>query len=270
MLIGVIASSAYSGDKRLALQAGESAEAYGEEVVFTGSTAGAGLEERHLNLLLVQGDDTTCVSAKSQVSNYTGQVMLTPYIDKGFLYDVYIAPLEFRPAEAQHHALTLVKGEAYEHDGWNLTFTKFDMSQHGGAQMMSVGAVIEAERDGRVEQIIPSMESGPEGRRASPVVLPGTEISISLVGMSVEQKSVTLEVDDPVAAGTSESLAISISRKPLASLVWIGCLLISAGTALSYKKRRLEERLIAMASPTHSASSAMHSGRRSKATVLHY
>lgn len=273
MLIGVIASSAYSGDKRFALRTGESDEAYGEEVVFAGSTEGAGPDERYLELLLVRGTDTTQARAKSQVSNYTGQVMLTPYIDKGLLYDVYIAPLEFRPSEVHRHALTLVKGEAYEYNGWNLTFVQFDMSQHSGAQSMRVGAVVQLERDGHVVEIVPAMESSPEGRMSNPVPVPGSQLSFTLVGMSVEQKSVTLEVDDPetaAAAGMNETLAISVSRKPLASLVWIGCILISTGTALSYRKRRLEERLLAHASSNHSAGSVASMTRRPPSTVSQY
>jgi hypothetical protein len=224
-------------------------------------------------LLLVDGSDTTRARAKSQVSNYTGQIMLTPYIDKGLLYDVYIAPLEFRPAEFHRHALTLTKGEAHEYNGWNLTFVRFDMTPHGDAQTMRVGAVIQMERDGNISEIIPAMESGPEGRMSNPVPVPGTQLSFTLVGMSVEQKSVTLEVDDPEtasAAGMSETLAVSVSRKPLASLVWIGCVLISAGTVLSYRKRRLEERLLSQAPSGHDSGSSASMTRRPQSTVAQF
>lgn len=77
--------------------------------------------------------------------------------------------------------------------------------------------------------------------------LPGTEIAFSLIGMSVEQKTVVIEVDDPTdghATANTESLVLSVSRKPLTSLVWIGCTLITVGTALSYRRRRIEERIL--------------------------
>lgn len=273
MVIGILASSAYSDDVRFALKTGESTEAYGERITFAGSSDGSGSEERLLNLILVRGKDTTLAHAKSQVSNYTGQVMLKPYIEKGFFHDVYISPLEFRPAQAHRHTITLIKNEPYNYNGWDLTFTAFDMAPHGSSDVMRVGGVIDVGRDGQTTQIIPAMETGAQGRRSVPVHVPGTRLSFSLIGISVEQKSVTLEVDDPEtahAAGMVESLALSVARKPLTSLVWIGCVLISVGTLLSYRKRRLEENLIALAGGDQSHGAVSASRHARKAAVPHY
>ena len=247
LLLGVIASAAYSGEEVFTLTSGESATAYGAEIQFIGAVRGETPEKGHLDLRLIRDGDTTHAQPKLYVSDYTQQVMRTPYIETGFLYDVYLAPLDHKATEHRGHAITLVKGRTMHYNGWNLTFDRYDMSQHGEGESMRVGAVINAEQNGLTHEIAPAMESSLEGKRSTPITIPGTGMTLSLVGLSVEQKSVTLEVEDPgdghQMAG-AESLVLSVSRKPLTSLVWIGCILITVGTALSYWRRRVDDRIL--------------------------
>jgi cytochrome c-type biogenesis protein CcmF len=248
MLLGIIASAAYSGEEMFTMTSGETVSAYGAEIQFIGAVKGDTPEKGYLDLRMIRNGDTVAAHPKLYVSEYSQQVMRTPYIENGFVYDVYLAPLDHKAVEPHAHGLTLTKGQTSEYSGWSITFERYDMSQHGEAGSMSVGAVIKAERDGQSHEITPTMQSTLEGKKSTPIAIPGTELSFALVGMSVEQKSVTLEVSDPndghVAAGT-ESLVLSVSRKPLTSLVWIGCILITVGTALSYWRRRIEERILA-------------------------
>jgi hypothetical protein len=137
---------------------------------------------------------------------------------------------------------------------------------------MSVGAVLRAERDGTVHEIIPTIQSSVDGKHSPAVKIPGTEVAFSLVGMSVEQKSVTLAVADPhdghAAAGT-ESLVLSVSRKPLTSLVWLGCILITVGTVLSYWRRRVEEKILIATGHPASALHPIPKGARLQPSVTH-
>lgn len=247
MLLGIIASAAYSGEEMFTMTSGESVSAYGAEIQFIGAVKGDTPEKGYLDLWMIRNGDTVTAHPKLYVSEYSQQVMRTPYIENGFVYDVYLAPLDHKAVEAHAHGLTLTKGQTTEYSGWNITFERYDMSQHGEAGSMSVGAVIKAEREGQSHELTPTMQSTVEGKKSKPISIPGTELSFALVGMSVEQKSVTLEVSDPndghAAAGT-ESLVLSVSRKPLTSLVWIGCILITVGTTLSYWRRRIEERIL--------------------------
>ncbi len=271
MLLGVIGSAAYSGEEVFTLASGESVSAYGADIRFIGAVEGDTPEQGYLDLRLVRGDDTTVARPRLYTSEYTQQVMRTPYIESGLLYDVYLAPLDHKAAEAHAHGLSLVKGQTTHYNGWNLTFDRYDMSQHSEGATMRVGAIISAERDGQVYEIAPSMESSLQGRRSAPAELPGTEITFSLVGMSVEQKSISLEVADPAdghqTAG-GESLVLSVSRKPLTSLVWIGCILITIGTALSYWRRRVEERILAAMSPRSVSMPPLPNGARLKSATL--
>lgn len=254
MLLGVIASAAYSGEEMFTMTSGETVSAYGAEIQFVGAVKGETPEKGYLDLRVIRNGDTVAAHPKLYISEYSQQVMRTPYIENGLIYDVYLAPLDHKATEPHAHGLTLAKGQATEYGGWNITFERYDMSQHGEAGSMSVGAVIRAERDDLSHEIIPVMQSTTEGKKSAPIAIPGTDIKFALVGMSVEQKTVTLDVIDPNdghAAAGAESLVLSVSRKPLTSLVWIGCILITVGTALSYWRRRFEEKiLISMSQPT--------------------
>ncbi len=247
MLLGIIASAAYSGEEIFTLRSGESVSAYGEEIQFIGAVRGETPEKGYLNLRLIRGNDTTAAHPKLYVSDYSKQVMRTPHIENGLISDIYLAPLDHKAVEPHSHGLTLVKGQATQYGNWSITFVRYDMSQHSEAGAMSVGAVLQIEKDGIAHELIPTMQSTMQGRQSAPVKVPGSSMTFALVGMSVEQKSVTLDIQDPsdghVAAGT-ESLVLSVSRKPLTSLVWLGCILITVGTALSYWRRKVEERII--------------------------
>lgn len=255
MLLGIIASGAYSGEDVVTIKSGEVVSVHGAEIQFVGAVAGETPEKGYIDLRLVRNGDTTMAHPKLYVSPYSQQVMRTPYIENGLIYDVYLAPLDHKAVEPHAHGLTLTKGQTVDYNGWNITFDRYDMSQHGEAGAMSVGAVLSAERDGVRHEIIPMIQSSIDGKRSTQIKIPGTELAFSLVGMSVEQKSVTLDVADPNdghAAANSESLVLSVSRKPLTSLVWLGCILITVGTVLSYWRRRVEERILMTTSPSAS------------------
>lgn len=272
MLLGIIASGAYSGEEVVTLKSGQIAAVYGADIQFVGAVSGATPEKGYIDLRLIRSGDTTHARPKLYVSPYSQQVMRTPYIENGMMYDIYLAPLDHKAVEQHAHDLTLIKGQTTTYGGWNITFDRYDMSQHGEAGAMSVGAVLRAERDGTVHEIIPTIQSSMDGKHSAAVKIPGTEVSFSLVGMSVEQKSVTLVVADPndghAAAGT-ESLVLSVSRKPLTSLVWLGCILITVGTVLSYWRRRVEEDILIATGHTGSALHPLPKGGRLQPSVTH-
>ncbi|HWO57745.1 MAG TPA: cytochrome c biogenesis protein CcsA [bacterium] len=271
MLLGIIASAAYSGEETLTLRSGETGESYGTQIQFLRAVKGETTEDGYLDLRLVRGNDTTVAHPKLYISEYSQQVMRTPHIEKGFLSDLYIAPLDHQASAHAGHGLTLTKGQTSSYGGWNLSFVRYDMSQHGEGGAMKVGAVINAEQNGTSYEIIPSMESTVSGKHSPIVRIPGTEMGLSLVGMSVEQRSVTLEIDDPTTGQMAggESLVLSVSRKPLTSLVWAGCILITLGTGFSYWRRRVEEKLVIAHDHPASAFPGLPKGGRLKTTLPH-
>lgn len=272
MLLGIIASAAYSGEEIFTMTSGGTVSAYGADIQFVGAVRGETAEKGYLDLRLIRNGDTVAARPKLYISEYSQQVMRTPFIENGLLYDVYLAPLDHKATAPHSHGLTLAKGQATEYDGWNITFERYDMSQHGEAGSMSVGAVIRAERDGQSHEIIPTMQSTTEGKKSAPIAIPGTAIRFALVGMSVEQKTVTLDVIDPNdghAVAGSESLVLSVARKPLTSLVWIGCILITVGTCLSYWRRRVEERILSTMSQPASPVPPLPKGARLKPALPH-
>ena len=252
MLIGIIASAAYGSDETLSLQSNQLKSAAGADLLFHGKVSGATQEEGYIDLRLIRGADTTFARPRLYTSEYSNEVMRTPYIEKGFFSDLYIAPLDVSDAGPRHpNRLTIHKGETVTYSGWQITFVKYDMSGHSEGGNMVVGAELQATKDGQTVTFTPLMETGAQGRRVQPTQLPGTELLFTLGGMSVEDKSVTFDIEDPaVPYETSDmSLVVSISRKPLTSFVWIGCVLITLGSGFSYWRRRLEEKILMALNP---------------------
>jgi cytochrome c-type biogenesis protein CcmF len=254
MVIGVIASAAYGSDETLTLSANQAKPVAGVELLFRGQVEGATQEEGYVDLRLIRGADTTLARPRLYTSEYTNEVMRTPYIKKGFLSDLYIAPMDVSNAGPRRpNRLTIHKGETVAYSGWQITFQRYDMSGHGEGGSMVVGAVLEATKDGKTVNFTPLMEKGAQGQRVQPTLMPGTDLLFTLGGMSVEEKSVTFDIEDPAVPFSSSdvSLVVSVSRKPLTSFVWIGCVLITLGSGLSYWRRRKEEKILLAMNPAN-------------------
>ena len=77
MLLGIIASAAYSGEETLTLTSGETVSAYGADIQFVGAVRGDTPEEGYIDLRLIRNGDTTQARPKLYVSEYSQQVMRT-------------------------------------------------------------------------------------------------------------------------------------------------------------------------------------------------
>ena len=112
---------------------------------------------------------------------------------------------------------------------------------------MRVGAVVTAMRDHDTVTVVPVFETSAAGQNRLPTPVPGTNLTFTLVGISVEQRQIALEIGDPGAPKTArndEQVVLAVTHEPLTSFVWAGCLLITVGSALSFWRRRREAALM--------------------------
>ncbi|MBI3873197.1 MAG: heme lyase CcmF/NrfE family subunit [candidate division Zixibacteria bacterium] len=246
LLLGIIASSGYSAEQRLTMPVGQSAKAYGFDIAYRGAHGGGRDEEGYLDLVVSDGTHQYNARPKLYVSDYTQQIMRTPYIRKNLVYDLYIAPLDHEQASSDANAVTLTKGETAPYAGWDLTFLRYDIGEHTNAGAMRVGTVVEARRGRDTIQFVPAVDSDRKGQHPVPTRLPGTDLVFSMTGMSVEQKQIKLSVDGPDGAPgeTGDQVILSVSKKPLTSFVWLGCVILTAGSGLSFWRRRRDALLI--------------------------
>ncbi|MEW5702001.1 MAG: cytochrome c biogenesis protein CcsA [Candidatus Zixiibacteriota bacterium] len=247
MVLGIIASSAYSGEERLKINSGDHGSAFGYDIAFRGAVDGKHAEEGYLDLTLSRGADTCAARPKLYMSEYTQQVMRTPYVKKNLLYDLYVAPLDHERPEGDSNIVALVKGSSARYGDRDLTFDRFETGEHSQTGAMRVGAVIRVAHGGDTTTVVPALEITGDGHHPFPVNVSGTELVLSLVGMNVEQRQVFLKIDDPNTPArltNPERVVLAVSRKPLTSFVWSGCVLVSLGSGLSFWRRRREAALM--------------------------
>jgi len=209
-----------------------------------------------MNIEVSDGKSVYLATPRLYFSDYNQSMMREPDIKVYPLKDLYISPLEMRSpaaASAQHPTYEITKGETREIPGYKITFSGFDMSQHGEAGSMAVGAILRVEGGGKVQEIIPRLLIDARGgRKLEPAELPQADYRstgtskprIALSAINVEEKKVGLEllgVDEQPASAAPDELTVEVSTKPLMMVVWTGVVLIITGTAIAFKRRMAVE-----------------------------
>ncbi|HEY6193372.1 MAG TPA: cytochrome c biogenesis protein CcsA [Bacteroidota bacterium] len=251
LLIGIVGSGEFDERTQISLKAGEPQSVFGYQLTFQGAS-GNTAERQFMQIDVSDGRSSYRAAPRLYFSEYNQSLMREPDIKVYPLKDLYISPLEMRsPAAApSHHPLyDITKGETKEIAGYRIKFSGFDMSQHGDAGSMAVGALLEIERGGKVAQVTPRLLFDPNGeRKLIPADLPPADYrsmgasrpQVALSAISVEEKKVGLEIlgiDEKPASAAPDELIVEVSTKPLMMVVWTGVILILAGTAMAFKRR---------------------------------
>ena len=137
---------------------------------------------------------------KMWVNQKSNQLVANPDIKSFFTRDLYLAPVEFDPAEEAPASgrLMLTKDQPATFKDWTLTFKGFDLSRQNAVPgALTVGVVVDVDRPGHdTARLEPSMISMNNGTvQAVPVDIPGTPGGrLRATGMSVDQGMVRVEL----------------------------------------------------------------------------
>ena len=137
---------------------------------------------------------------KMWVNQKSNQLVANPDIKSFLTKDLYLAPVEFDPAEEPSPSaeLMLTKDQTSEFKDWRVTFKGFDLSRQNSVPgAITVGVVVDLERPGaEVARLEPSMISVNDGTvQAVPVDIPGVPgAQLRATGMSVDQGLVRVEL----------------------------------------------------------------------------
>jgi cytochrome c-type biogenesis protein CcmF len=205
-----------------------------------------------VNIEVADGKSSYVATPKLYFSEYNQSMLREPAIRIFPLKDLYISPLEITSHDhaAQRPTLEIAKGETKEFAGYEVSFVKFDMSQHGENGGMAVGALLQVKSGGEVHEVTPLLTFDERGERHPvPATLPSLHDpakglpQIILSAISVEEKKVLLEISgtEEAEAAFVPELLVDISLKPLMMVVWTGVILIIAGTALAFQRRVAEK-----------------------------
>jgi cytochrome c-type biogenesis protein CcmF len=243
LVVGIIASSGYDRSKNINLPKGRTEETLGYQFTYLGLEGHSAGKGDVLKIRVQKGNSSFVAKPEFYFSEYNRGIMRTPYIKIYPLYDLYLSPLEHDQGEDQGRDLLQIgKGQTVEKEGYTITFVGFDMSSHAEAGQISVGAVLDVEHDGEKTTLTPVMVMGgiEEGQIKSPVSLPGGGGYLVLERIDADRKMVTLRLV-PEAEETSEDfLVLSVSKKPLINLLWLGTIVVMLGL-FAATVRRLKE-----------------------------
>jgi cytochrome c-type biogenesis protein CcmF len=255
LLIGILGSGSFDETKQVVLMQNEPQQVFGYQIVFKNVTTTPN-EKPCVNLEVHDGKTVHTFSPKLYFSQYTNATMREPDIKIFPLKDLYLSPIEVKSSEEhhQHPVIELTKGQSENIAGYNIQFTRFETAQHEQRGSMTVGAVLKVSFEGREHEITPAIQVDPQGKQSYvPAELPVlhhptkgvAHPQITLAGMSVEQKKILLAlhgIETETTHPTKQQLILEVSIKPLMMVVWTGVVLILGGTAISFRRRLVENR----------------------------
>ena len=257
-LLGVIATSHYSEKAVVELPQGETREALGYEMKYTGTSVVEETDHLKYNIEISRDGATHVISPVMYNSTFFGkeQTMRTPGIKNLWVRDVYIEPTDLR-VEGGAPVFTVKKGESVSivNNEGVLKFDGFDFNGMQKSAMMSgqdfrIGAECDVTYKGKTTHVTTYTKyiNGDFSQPSyEPAIVPGTSIIVALSGMQVDRanlansQAVLAAYDQARApAPQKEIIVVEVSTKPLILLVWTGVMVMVLGFAFAIRRRLAE------------------------------
>jgi cytochrome c-type biogenesis protein CcmF len=247
MLIGILGSSAYTAEKRLVLPRGESAEVFGVRISYQGMEHDVNYPKNKLLLSYDDGSGPKDARPQLYFSKRTDGLMRKPFILKTFLQDVYFSPEQVQAIPGSS-GLAIAKGEKVNVGDYQFTFEGYEIGNHASkSNNMAVTARISIESENEQVVVQPSrvMQQGEDGQMEY-VDFPATfgendEYSVVIEQILADKHAVVIDVPGIIEKGPEDQLIMSVSKKPIIMLVWIGTTLIMLGSAVVCIRRYREQ-----------------------------
>ena len=241
LLVGIIFSSGYSKSIKLSLPVNETKEAFGYEFTYLGIDSASLSEKDELKVKVQKGGENFIARPKFYYSEFTQGMLRHPHIKINLLNDLYLAPLKLSLGE-EENLFSLQKGETKNLKGYTIKFMDFDMTTHGKVDQVSVGAILEVEKNDQRETHIPTIVIGrTEGDQAkNKVQLPGGEDYLILEKIDADRRMIDLSLVLGAEETTEDLLILNVSKKPLINLYWLGTILILLGLVIATYRRTKE------------------------------
>ncbi len=247
MLLGILASSAFSTSDRVTLPQNQAAETYGLQVTYEGMANT--IDTPHNELILKIGENGKVDEGRPELyfSERMEGFMKRPYIRRSFLYDLYFSPQDIKQEEAPD-GLLIGRDQPASAGEYKFTFLGFNMGDHTAETAMKVTAEIAAEHTvhGHVDTLRPAVTMlTDEKGNASTMDLPAQfghgeqTYFMSIKRIQADRGSVLVDIPGLLDAGAGgDRLLLDVSKKPLIVLVWIGTTIIMLGTLVAFVRRR--------------------------------
>lgn len=242
LLVGAVTSEGYTRSQRVNLPLNMTQEALGYSFTYQGRREVPGTARGEMSVGVSGKGEQFTARPQLFYSGYNQGLMKTPTIHRYPLYDLYLSPIEhYRTGDEEGQSLILKKGEEKDIQGLRVKFLKFDISHMGEGPGVTVGAILEVMRGGKIYPVIPYFMTTTQGPRSEPVNVPGGG-DVMLSQVDATSGRVVLEFHGLPGAvketgATNEFLALEVSIKPLINLFWLGTTLVLIGLILSAWQR---------------------------------
>ncbi len=251
MFVGIIVSGVFEKVERKVLIQHVPNTILGYDFVFTGDYISD--DGKHgLHIEVQDGERKYEVIPRLYVNKYFNSEMREPHVDEGLLSDLYISPLqviEDGQSKGQQE-LVIRKGETKRYAGYDILFSTFNLSNHEETGDFRVAAVLKFEKEGNAYEAVPALLIKGRENVNQPATLPwikddkGREARVLLTGINAEQKNIKLAFEGMgVVESKPQEIAVEISTKPLMSVIWLGTIILTLGSALAMKRRSSEHKL---------------------------
>jgi len=246
MFVAIIIAGNYDKSERVILEQGKPQQILDHQVTYKGFVPKQ--DGKNVVEIQVEKDQMSYTASPRMYLTKAREMMREPDVKSGVINDIYIAPLELRKNEHNHGStLTLSKGQTKEIQGYQVKFTEFQMTPHEDGQNFQVGAVLHVVKGEHHHTVTPSIIMGSDGRKTQPAIIHqktayDPEVSVTLTNLNADTKMVELSFSGLNEAGDvdhdhAEQLVVEFSQKPFMSILWLGTILLLAGTLLSFTQR---------------------------------
>jgi cytochrome c-type biogenesis protein CcmF len=229
LVLGIITSNFHTTSIQKKLEQGKTAVIGAMDITFTGFKEG---KESYLRYTVRRDRKTDIIKSAYYFDEKTQSIYKEPYIFTGFFNDIYIAPEHYESGSDSITNLIIGKGEEKAFSGLTISFIGF-RTEHMTSGEPSTYADI------RVNgmPLSPGVTFSRGAMRPRDQVIPGTDRSVSLRDIDANSKKILLHITPGKnIAVPADSIIVTVTRKRLIWMVWLGTLLIAFGGAYAYGK----------------------------------
>lgn len=238
MLMGIIFSSFYSKSDKVNLPQGKVVETpLGIKLKFEGRIPEKDGRDRMKITVIEKDNKEWTAKPRFFFSQFNRAYMASPDIDYQLKGDIYLAPIQYIPAnQAQSKQFMFSEGTEKRYGDYLIRFIGFDVNNHAEEGTLKVTANFEIEytENGykKTETITPRIEMGSAGMKKIPVQF--SDLKFQIGKINANDRNVVLVIqDERNSEMASDILSVQISVKPLISLMWLGTVLLGIGMLIS-------------------------------------
>ncbi len=251
LVLGIIGSAIYSQEQDLDLIKGQTKEAFGYKMTFTGWSPIENGKKYEFNIHMNKDGQEYYINPVMYIASYNNSLMREPAIKVGLTKDLYISPVGYDEGNGETgKTVSLAVGQNIDYEGYQIQYESFDrpdvtkMTSGGDIEM---GPKLVVSKGGKTYKVEPKIKGSMGNFTYVPAEVKDANLKIEIkkIDPTSEKADMVLSklVDDAPKAPPKEVLSIQASIKPFISLVWIGVLIMVLGFFVSVG-RRLKESLV--------------------------